>query len=98
MGQDDEQRRHIRYDPDRNAIVSIFTDTQESELIGLLRDVSKGGCAGLFHQEYFKHQVGDMVYVNTLTVTEEQAYIVWQKSIDKQFVKIGFEFTDEVDV
>lgn len=91
---EDNRRSHLRYNPDKNSVMSIISDgvSGSEELIGLLRDISEGGCAGVFHADYFNYTVGDELDVTTDEVSEQKNVIVWKKSLDKKFVKVGFEF------
>lgn len=95
MQGESERRSHIRYDPNCNDLISLVplnNRVEEKEIIGLLRDISAGGCAGIFHLQHFAFEVGERAQVSTNNEQDKEATVVWTKPIDKQFIKAGFEF------
>lgn len=65
---------------------------QDSQLIGLVRDVSEGGCAAVFQREFFDFPQGGAVTVSIGDEDPRDAEVVWKKHVDKKFVKAGMEF------
>lgn len=88
---EDDRRSNIRYNPDKNSLLTV-SQNDSDEIVGLMRDVSEGGCAGIFHQEYFNFNMGDSLRVTTEEFGEQTATIAWTKNIDKRFLKVGFDF------
>ncbi|MFB6346897.1 MAG: PilZ domain-containing protein [bacterium] len=93
----DDQRKHLRYSSDKNSILRVAQgEIEQSEVvIGLLRDVSKGGCAGVFHNDYFDFSIGKQIVITSDEFEQTTASIVWSKNLDERFLKVGFEFASD---
>ncbi len=90
----DNQRASIRYDPERNSLIVIRPSEadRDSQLIGLVRDISEGGCAAVFQREFFDFPQGCTFEVSIGNEDTREAEVVWKKHVDKKFVKAGMEF------
>lgn len=96
----DDRRGHLRYNPERNSIVSVSAEPEDNSegLIGLLLDISGGGCGAIFHQEFFDFEIGQTVYITTEEHKDLEASIVWVRNIEKRALKAGFEFSETLNV
>lgn len=86
----EDRRDYFRIRPSKNAVMAI-TDAEE-DVVGLVRDESEGGCAGIFHRDHLPWEVGDRVTVTTRRFQDIGARIIWMKPVDKRFTKVGFEY------
>ncbi len=84
-------RKSLRFDPDKNCLVTIMhgiVNNEKIDKVGLVRDESYSGCCAIFRGpfplkegEKFKMAVGE--------ITDLVGEIRWIKKYDNVFVTVG---------
>jgi len=91
---EDNQREYFRYNADENALVKIEA-RNDQHIVGLMRDESYQGFAAVFQKTAFRYTEGDTVEVEAGRLPLRTAEVIWIKSLDEKFLKIGFEWKDD---
>ena len=92
MVQGIDKRKHKRYKPKRNTLISLIREDMP-DFTGIAFSESVNGCGGMFPIESelkigqkCKAKLTDTMYIN--------AVVRWVNKIDEDFMKAGFEFVD----
>jgi hypothetical protein len=86
----DNKRRHIRFEPEENTFVFVNIDN-ENVHGGLCTSESQSGCSGVF-RTCGSFVAGKMVYVKVGALDALSAEIKWVSELDKDTLKVGFEY------
>ncbi|MBT4792032.1 MAG: hypothetical protein HON90_10710 [Halobacteriovoraceae bacterium] len=84
------QRRHIRFEPDDNTIILVVLDSEPC-FSGLCISEAQGGASGVFLTN-LKLKVGEMCYIKVGKLDSISSEIVWIKELDNEVVKVGFKY------
>ena len=87
----EQRRKSIRFDPDLNATMILEGRTgsgEKVERIGLVRDESGKGCAGVFRAP-FPFTIGQKVKAHVGKLEDMVAEIMWTEDLDDMLVKVG---------
>ena len=87
-----DKRKHKRYKPKRNTLISL-TREDKPDFTGIAFSESVKGCGGIFPIEcdlkigqLCKAKLTDLMYIDVI--------VRWVRKIDEDFIKAGFEFLD----
>ena len=83
-------RRHIRFEADENTFILLNIDNEVVHS-GIGVSESQSGCAGVFRTNNL-FVAGKMVYVKVGKLEPVSAEIRWVSELDKDVMKVGFEF------
>lgn len=97
MEPEQERRRYERYDPELNFLILVSNEYHD-EIVGLIRDESRGGCAAVFHRNQFPFNLDNKVVVNTENASDVKSSIRWSKQLDKRFIKVGIEYENNIQL
>ncbi len=84
------KRKFIRFEPDENTYVLLNIQDEEIHS-GLCLTESQGGCSAVFKNNPL-YRAGEMVMVKVGKLDPTSAEIRWVSELDKDVVKVGFEF------
>ena len=87
----EQRRKSIRFDPDLNATITLqgrVGSGEKAERIGLIRDESGKGCAGVFRKP-FPFKVGQRIKAHVGKLEDMVAEIMWTEDLDDMLIKVG---------
>ena len=87
----EQRRKSIRFDPDLNTTMTLEGRVEsggKAEIIGLVRDESGKGCAGVFRKP-FPFEIGQRVKAHVGKLEDMVAEIMWTEDLDDMLVKVG---------
>ncbi len=86
------KRKYIRFNADPNTFVAVKIG-EKDPIGGLAITESRGGCSAVFlATNEFKEN--NMCYIKVGDMAPAKAEIRWTMNVDKDLVKVGFEFVD----